>query len=351
MTEYNAIETTAKVIDVRDQTPHSTPAAISMDNFNAFIEQRKKWHTKTDTPNTYARTLGAVFDWFLSHGIIHPTADDFDNFREWLSTANASRPGYEAHPLSDYTRQARFNMARMFFQYLAKRGLYQDITIDTPRIEIASPGGKSAFTPAQVQDIMAQIPADNLRDKAIMLLMFNRGLRCVEVCRARVGDFTEQDGRFLLVIRGKGSRIDERAVPSDTAKTVKAYLASRGPLTPFAPLFASAANRNRGGDLTTFTISRMAAGYMKAAGWKASTGRDIRHTAHSARHTFITRMAEEMKKHPQHIDPFIIQEEARHSKSDTTRGYIHRATMTNSRAAEIVEAANLGRQCQENSVS
>lgn len=324
----------ANVVDVRDMAPQPAQGeAVTDENRAAFIARKRKWHSRTQTATIYNRALYFVFDsFFKPRGLTRPTSADFEDFREWIETQATTQDG---RPLSDHTRQRYFNTARMFFSWLYAEGLYSNIIpADMPGIKVDADSSKGSFSPEQVQEITAQISSP--RDLAIMMLMLHRGLRCVEICRAQAKEFRSDNGTYLLRVTRKGGKIRDLEIPPDTAKAVLAYLGTRGPLAPDAPLFASEGPRRRGGRLDPCTVSRIAAKYLKGAGWK-----DAAHTAHSCRHTFITRMAE-LK-----IDPVEMQEMADHSSFTTTSGYINKARRREKQIPARVEAANMGRQYQE----
>lgn len=112
----------------------------------------------------------------------------------------------------------------------------------------------------------------SVRDRAIVLLMLDTGLRVSEVAGIRLGDL-RADG--TLKVRGKGSH--ERIVPvgSTARQTIVRYLGQRGPGQPDDALFLG-----RKGEISTRGLQHM---LRRLKGRVGVTGRL---SPHSLRHTF-----------------------------------------------------------------
>ncbi len=111
-----------------------------------------------------------------------------------------------------------------------------------------------------------------VRDRAIVLLMIDTGLRVSEVAAIRLGDL-RPDG--TLKVRGKGSR--ERIVPvgSTARQAIVRYLGQRGPGQPDDALFLG-----RKGEISARGLQHM------LRRLKARVGVTGRLSPHSLRHTF-----------------------------------------------------------------
>jgi site-specific recombinase XerD len=112
----------------------------------------------------------------------------------------------------------------------------------------------------------------SVRDRAIVLLMIDTGLRVSEVASVRLGDL-RPDG--TLKVQGKGSR--ERIVPvgSTARKAIVRYLGQRGPGKADAALFLG-----RKGEISSRGLQHMV---RRLKGRVGVTGRL---SPHSLRHTF-----------------------------------------------------------------
>jgi integrase/recombinase XerC len=122
-------------------------------------------------------------------------------------------------------------------------------------------------------DVLRRLLAiSSVRDRAIVLLMIDTGLRVSEVASLRLGDL-RPDG--TLKVRGKGSR--ERMVPagSTARQAIVRYLGQRGPGQPDDALFLG-----RRGEISTRGLQHM------LRRLKARVGVTGRLSPHSLRHTF-----------------------------------------------------------------
>ena len=90
----------------------------------------------------------------------------------------------------------------------------------------------------------------------------------MEVIRADVADLRALGDDTVLYIQGKGR--DEKTeyikLSAPVEAAIREYLKLRGETTPDAPLFASMSNNNKGGRMTTRSISRIAKDSMIKAG-------------------------------------------------------------------------------------
>ena len=137
--------------------------------------------------------------------------------------------------------------------------------------------------PQQAKELLTEVEeSGSLRDIAIMNLLARTGLRTIEVVRADVGDITFKGGQRVLMVKGKGrDEKDNFVILTDKAyRPIAEYLSERGCVRMTDPLFVSESNRDRGGRMTTRSISRIAKNNLRGIGLD-----DKVFTAHSLRHT------------------------------------------------------------------
>ena len=79
------------------------------------------------------------------------------------------------------------------------------------------------------------------RDKALILVMLDTGIRVQELCDLRVGDYDAAERR-LRVREGKGGKERTLAMGDTAALALWAYMASRAAAMPPAPLFSTGTN-------------------------------------------------------------------------------------------------------------
>lgn len=114
-----------------------------------------------------------------------------------------------------------------------------------------------------------------LRDKAIVLVMVDSGIRVSELCDLQVKDYHKERGR-LFINHGKGDK--ERPLPLGTRarKAIWRYLAERPDASPADPLFASLTDAR----MDRNNIKRL----LKTAARRAGIQSNVH--PHKLRHTF-----------------------------------------------------------------
>ena len=115
------------------------------------------------------------------------------------------------------------------------------------------------------------------RDRAIIILMVDTGLRRFEVCDLTIGDVDVREG-LLTVRKGKGNRMRLVPLSARIAHLLSPLLA--GP--PESPLFRS----DRGSALTTRQLNRIVANTGHRSGLCNPNPQYTNITCHLLRHTF-----------------------------------------------------------------
>jgi len=157
----------------------------------------------------------------------------------------------------------------------------------------------------RAQDVPHQL-ADQVRDAAIIELLYGSGLRISEACGLPTGGLELQaDGGARVRVKGKGGR--ERVVPlSDPAvAALQAHLAQRGSLGLKQPVFVG----RRGRPLSPKTVQWRLKRYLAKAGLPANI------TPHQLRHSFATHLLEGG------ADLRMIQQSLGHASLGTTAIY------------------------------
>lgn len=172
-------------------------------------------------------------------------------------------------------------------------------------------GSTAAFSKAQARQLLDAPPADTLaglRDRAILAVGLQVGLRRAEIAALTVGDLHQNFGFDALRVTRKGGRREALAINPQAAQRIRAYLARAGhagdhdgPL--FRPLRGNgkqtAPHRAMDPDAIDRVLRKYAAGLGLARGY----------SAHSMRATFITTalengaQLEDVQKAAGHRDP------------------------------------------------
>lgn len=134
----------------------------------------------------------------------------------------------------------------------------------------------------------------------------------------------------MLYVQGKGrsSKSEFVKLSQPVIQAITEYLNARGRVQDTDALFVSCSRRNRGGRLTTRTVSAVCKRAMVTAGYNSR-----RLTAHSLRHSAVT-LALMAGASLQDVQAF-----ARHTNMNTTLIYAHDVNRLKSQCENAVTAA------------
>ena len=274
---YTTPANAAQIFD--GSQPEQTPSAPTIRE--DYLQDWEKYlDAKPRTVEAYTKNLKAFYRYLREETpgeASQPTRETILKYRDHLKAKY--KPA---------TVQAYLEAVKLFFEWTDLAGLYPNIARHVKGPKLDRSFKKDYFTANQAGNILDGINRDTLqglRDYAIVLLMVTTGARAVEITRANLEDLRTAGGDPVLYLQGKGH--DEKAdyvkLAPETETAIRAYLKERGTAPGNAPLFACISNRNQGGRMTTRSISRLAKGHMKEAGYDSD-----RLTAHSLRHTAAT---------------------------------------------------------------
>jgi site-specific recombinase XerD len=260
---------------------------------------------------------------FLEHTKVKNPKDITDEvireFRLWLNRQTVqqkkvSRVTLGSETLKKKTQNYHLIALRMFLKYMLRRNI---TSLAPDRIELAK-------VPERSIDIITEDELDrllvapdgsdlkNLRDKAILELLFSTGLRVSELCSlSRYLDLQKDE----FSIRGKGEKVRVVFLSEDAKKAVKNYLAVRADVEE--PLFVgmSTINTKESNDedkrLTPRSVERIVKHYAIKAGITKKV------TPHMLRHSFATDLLQNG------ADLRSVQEMLGHADISTTQVYTH----------------------------
>ncbi|MDO8743319.1 MAG: tyrosine-type recombinase/integrase [Candidatus Azambacteria bacterium] len=261
-------------------------------------------------------------------------------YRLWLNRVPASAkasagkfPSGKGN-LKKNTQNYHLIALRNFLKYLAKRDIE---TLPADKIELGKQSERQViFLENNELERLLAAPATasfkDLRDRAILELLFSTGLRVSELCglnrdsinfSARGGSASGgRSGEFA--VRGKGDKV-RLVFLSETAKTaIKNYLDKRADVDG-ALFIRNIKNSNKSDNLrlTPRSIERMVKYYAAKAGLSKKV------TPHSLRHSFATDLL------MNGADIRSVQELLGHSSITTTQIYTH---ITNKQLREVHQA-------------
>jgi integrase/recombinase XerD len=219
----------------------------------------------------------------------------------------------ESEHAAPSTVRRRLAALSSLFKHLVRHGE----AARNPVAEIERPainrdeGTTLAFAKAQARK-MLDAPAEDtvagLRDRALLSVGLQVGLRRAEIAALKVGDLRQNRGYDSLRVVRKGGRRDALAINPQTAARLRAYLELAGhgadldgPL--FRPLRPNGKRREERRAMDPDAIDRVVRKFA------AALGLDRGYSAHSMRATFITTalengaQLEDVQKAADHRDP------------------------------------------------
>ncbi|OYQ67823.1 tyrosine-type recombinase/integrase [Aerococcus sp. 1KP-2016] len=278
------------------------------ERYAAYLAQKQ-----SKTKESYLKNIRPFLTYLKKLSIVNPTYHDveryFDDLINQPSQTHIMINDIDYDELSDQQRRAldqfRYkdrtiksyrNMLNQFFKWLEREQLYENI-VQRANNNIPVPHGhaKDALDIEDVEKLLAYLSAGNdtlvgKRDYAIVLLAVTTGLRTIELSRANFEDIQRRGMNTVIYVQGKGRREKDEFViiPRKTKEVIRDYTNFRenqGYMinSDLAPLFASHGNRNKGGRMSTRSISRLISAAYEAVGIHSS-----KITPHSLRHTAAT---------------------------------------------------------------
>lgn len=261
------------------------------------IEKQVSPHTLSN----YQRQLAAVSELFSQAGIERWEEVESSSVRWMLSQSH--KQGLSAKSIG-----LRLVALRQWFVYLIKIGRMTanpTLGVKSPKVGKHLPKNIDAEQVGQLLAIESDEPSD-IRDIAMMELMYSSGLRLSELQGLDLGDMdlSSQEVR----VQGKGSK--ERIVPigSKALNALNRWLAVR---LQFNPQDNAVFLNKRGGRLSHRSIQLV----MKK--WGERQGLESHLHPHKLRHSFATHMLEASG------DLRAVQELLGHSSLSTTQIYTH----------------------------
>lgn len=243
-----------------------------------------------NTVRNYDHYLTRFLDFTKNDNPANINDDMVREFRLWLNRQSTGNNKATGETLSKKTQNYYLIALRAFLKYLAREGVK---TMSAERIELAKVGERSLdlithLELSRLLDSPKGSDLKDLRDKAILELLFSTGLRVSELCSLTSDIDLHSDE---LSIRGKGGKVRVVFISEDAKDAVKKYLSARKDMS--TSLFVQVGNEIGGkskvkkekmdvGPLTRRSVERI----VKQHAIKASISKKV--TPHVMRHMFAT---------------------------------------------------------------
>jgi site-specific recombinase XerD len=211
----------------------------------------------------YRHTAGVFVAWIAERGVTSPAEVQARHVREYL--AELAGNGKADTTLHDHARAIK-TLLRFWH---AEGYLTAPVKFDMPKLLKKR---LPVLTAAQLREV---VKVCGVRDKAIVLLMADSGLRRAEVCALNWGDVDMQTG-LVTVKRGKGGKARSAVIGATTRRALLAYRRTLKDREADAPLFQSRMGGRLSGEGMMLMFRRLS----------ARTG--IHVTPHAMRRTFVT---------------------------------------------------------------
>ena len=304
---------------------------ISLSDAIEFYLADKEPFLSENTVADYGNWLGKLCAWLGADVPIdrigaNQMRDFFHYLRNQYQITHRWGEPTQPRALSAKSRKLAFSACSTFWQWLAK-----EYDVPNPMANITAP--KVPVRPVQplsTQDIKVILSACDetctattswrqpfkyqrpsaLRDRTIILVLLDTGLRASELCTLNVADFDHKEKR-LHVIGGKGGKNRYVYVGTETRRNVLKYLVQRFSLNnskPDAPLFVT----REGNRLTRQHLYH----HLKRLGKKAGVEGA---NPHRFRHTFAIEFLRN------NGNAFSLQGMLGHTTLDMTRRYVQYA--------------------------
>lgn len=203
------------------------------------------------------------------------SAGDIRSYRAKLlkPRADPRRPKATPKPMSIYSVHGRQRAVRRLFSWLVEEGvLGENVALAVPLVRLPMTPPKAAADD-DLGRLLEQLPAEGVRDRAVILFLIDTGCRVGGLCSVTL-DSLDLPHRCAVVTE-KGSRSRRVYFTALTAEVIGLYLAVR-PAAKTDALFVSA----KGGGLTPAGVRMLLERIGERAGVKG------RVNAHSFRHAF-----------------------------------------------------------------
>jgi integrase/recombinase XerD len=263
------------------------PLVAQHSQAHQWLEMQIKYGLAPNTIDAYGRALEDYLAFCARHSIapLSATREHIAAYVHYL----ASRPRRARHgtpitssSLANATMRQRLTGVRLFYDFLVQDGLSSDNPVGRGRYKPGKCFGGTCdrgliphlhrlpWIPSDEQwrQLLATAQCESLRNRVMLALAYDAGLRRGELCSLAINDI--DFSHRLLNIRAETTKNRQaRVVPysAATGELLAAWLRRRRELSLSpGPLFLSESRRNRSAPVSIWTWTKVVEGIAKRAG-------------------------------------------------------------------------------------
>lgn len=234
-------------------------------------------------------------------------------------------PGAHGKLRSERTVQTYARSARAFFHWLVRCGMIDANPFDRVSFPRVGKPLIKTITPEEFEQLLRVCTPPNetgaiatraaVRNRAILWLLYDSGIRVSELCGLRAGDFDRKQG--IITVRGKGSKERRIALGSNCQRNLLYYLDQHRPDEEELFEWGNADEDHLFLSETRLPLTKngMTQLFSRLKKRSGITGKRI--SPHIFRHTFAIRYLVLGN------DPFSLQELLGHEDMSTVKNYMH----------------------------
>ena len=195
---------------------HITDTNTITTTFELWMETLHARRLASRTIETYSDSVGGFVAFLCQQGCHHLEDVQPHHIRRWLIHK-------QAHAVSTHTLHNAYRLPRTFWNWCIREGLTEHnpfAKVEPPKREQKL---KPALQPEQVEAILQACEGKHwlrLRDKALILLLLDTGLRIHECHQLRVCDVVQN----ALILRGKGGKQRVVVLSAEVRLAIQRYL-------------------------------------------------------------------------------------------------------------------------------
>lgn len=234
-----------------------------LDAYTDFILSRQAMQCSRATLEFYKYTTRPFLRWVEAQGLTTPQEISARYVRQYL--AGLRDRGLQDSSIADHARAIR----TLLNFWTREKYLTEPVHFELPRV------AKKRLPVLTIDELRTILAAcHKSRDKALIMLMVDSGLRRAEVCALDWPDLDFSNG-LIRVRRGKGGKARSAVVGPATRRALLAYRRMLANASNSGPMFLS----QKGGRLTLDGLGLVF--------WRLTQTTGIHVTAHSLRRTFV----------------------------------------------------------------